>query len=111
MTSPLLATWAAIASASRAAIAASQRAMFANAAPGDRRLQVVAGERLAVVAQRFGFRGPTLCQEGATEQRRGARRIDAEAVGAQAVVRRAQTLLRRGGVPLDQLDEPGEHLG
>ncbi len=61
-------------------LAAPRQRLGAHAAPGDRRLQVVAGERLALVAERFGLGGPALRQQRAAEQRRGLRRIDAEPV-------------------------------
>src|SRR5262249_59762902 len=97
--------------ARRGMLTAPRQRLGPHLAPGDRRVQVVAGERLALVAERLGLHGATLCQERATEQRRGARGIDPEAVVAEALVRRPQTLLRGGGVPLDQRDAAGETLG
>jgi len=63
------------------------------------------------VAERLGLRRPPLLEEHDPEQRRGARGIDPEAVGAEALVRRAETPLCRGGVRLGQRDEAGEVLG
>ena len=85
-------------------LAAPRQRLGAHAAPGDRRLQVVAGERLALVAERFGLVDATLREQRAAEQRRGPRRVDAEPVVAQPVVRAAQAALRGGGVALEQLD-------
>ena len=64
-------------------LAAPRQRLGAHAAPGDRRLQVVAGERLALVAERLGLGGATLREQRAAEQRRGLRRVDAEAELAQ----------------------------
>ena len=50
-------------------------------------------------------------QERAAEQRRGLRRVDAEALRAQPLVGGAQAALGGGGVALEQLDEPGEDVG
>ena len=47
-----------------------------------RRLQVVAGERLAVMAEGFGFRGSTLHEQRPAEECRRPRRIDSEAVAS-----------------------------
>ena len=90
--------------------AASQR-LGAHTAPGDRRLQIVAGQRLALARQRFGFLTPALGQQRAGQKRRGAGRIDAETEIAKPVVGAAQAALGGNGVALDQVDEPAEGIG
>src|SRR5207249_1763155 len=81
------------------------------AAPGDRRLQIVASERLALVAQGLGLRRPALREQRAAQQGRGLRRVDPEPELPEPVVRRAEATLGGGGVALEQLDEPGEDVG
>jgi len=58
------------------AVASPRQRLGPDAAPRDRRLEVVARERLALVAERFGFGGPTQRQERDTEECPGARRVD-----------------------------------
>src|SRR5262245_42829665 len=72
-----------------------------HAAPGDGRVEVVAGERLALVAECFGLRGAILIllEERETEQRGGACGVDPEPVGAESIVCSPEALLRLGGVP------------
>ena len=92
-------------------LAAPRQRLGAHAAPGDRRLEVVAGERFALVAERLGLGGAALREQRAAEQRRGLRRVDAEAVVAQPVVGAAQAALGGDGVAFEQLDEAGEDVG
>ena len=82
-----------------------------DTAPGDRRLEVVAGERFALAAERLGLGGAALGQQRAAEQRGGLRRVDPEAVLPEPIVRRAQAALRRDGVAFEQLDQAGENVG
>src|SRR5262249_18547775 len=91
--------------------AAPRERLGPDAAPCDRRLEVVAGERLALPAERLRLRGATQREERLAEQRRGSRRIDAEPALAEALVRGAQRALRGGGVGLEQLDVAGEDVG
>ena len=92
---------AAIATAARAnAIAAPCSPRRASASARTPRqaiaaLQIVAGEQLALVAQRLGLGGAALREQRAAEQRRRLRRVDAEPVIAEPVVRRAARARRR----------------
>src|SRR5262245_62388546 len=86
-------------------LAARRQCEGARAAPVDRRLEVVAGEGLALVRERLGLLGASLLEERTPEQRCGARGVDAEPVRAEALVRGAQQTLRRGRVALEQLDQ------
>src|SRR5206468_6821976 len=83
-------------------LATPRQRLCPYAAPGDGGLQVVAGERLALVAQRLGLGGPALREEGAAEERGRLRRVDPEPVLPQPVVRRAQAALGSGGIALEQ---------
>ena len=89
-------------------LAAPRQRLGAHAAPGDRRLEVVAGERLALVRERFRLGDAILREQRAREQRRGARRVDAEPEIAQSLVGAAQAALGGGRVAFEQLDAPGE---
>ena len=93
-------------------LAAPRQRLGAHAAPGDRRLQVVAGERLALVAERLGLGGPAQRQERAAEQRRRLRRVDAEPVLRGA--RRTPVADERSAAaasPSSSSIEPGEDVG
>jgi pyruvate/2-oxoglutarate dehydrogenase complex dihydrolipoamide acyltransferase (E2) component len=58
-------TAACASSIAAAMLAAPRERLRAHAAPGDRRLEVVAGERLALVRERFGFAGAILREQRA----------------------------------------------
>ena len=83
----------------------------ADAAPRDRRLQVVAREQLALVRERLGLGGAVLREERAAEQRRRARRVDAEAEIAETLVAGAERALGGERVAFEEIDAPGEDVG
>ena len=108
---------AAISTAARAnsmAPACSPRArqrLGAHAAPGDRRLEGVAGERLALEADGLGLGDAALREQRAAEQGGGLRGVDAEPLRAEPVVGGAQAALGGDGVAFEQLDQAGEQVG
>ena len=92
----------------RGVVFAAPRQRFgAYAAPGDGGFDVVAGQCLAVAAERFRFCGAILREQCAAEQRGRLRRVDAQAVPAQAFVGGAQAALGRDRVAFDELDQAG----
>ena len=92
-------------------IAAARERFGADAAPRDRRLQVVAREQLALVRERLGLGGAVLRQERAAEQRRRAGRVDAEPEVAEPLVAGAERALGGGRVAFEEIDAPGEDVG
>ena len=92
-------------------LAAPRERLGPNAAPRDRRPEVVAGERLALVAERLGLGVPIQCEQCASEERGSLRRVDAEPEAPQPVVCGVQKALGGESVALEQLDATGEHVG
>jgi hypothetical protein len=90
---------------------ASRQGLGPHAPPGDRGLEVVARERLAVVAERLGVGGSPLKEQRTPEERGGPRRVDREPVGAEPLVGDAQCTLGAGGVALEEIDQPREDVG
>src|SRR5262249_20873227 len=81
-----------------------------HTAPRDRGLQVVAGERLALAAQRLRILRAAECEQRAAEERRGLRAVDRQPVLAEARVHRSQRALGGDRVPLEELDQAREDV-
>ena len=92
-------------------LAALRQGFGASPAPGDRRLEIVAGERLALARAPLRFGDPLLREQGAGEQRRRAGRVDPEPQIAQPLVRAAERALGRRRVALEEIDATGERVG
>ena len=95
----------------RRMLAAPRQGLGADAAPRDRRLQIVAREQLALVRERLGFGGAILGEERAAEQRGGARGVDAEPEIAEPVVAGTERALGGGRVAFQQIDAAREDVG
>ena len=79
-------------------------------APGDRRLQRVAGETLTLRTQFVGLGISVERETRAAQQRGGLGGVGVEAHAAKAVVGLTQMRLGRGRIVDDQLDDAGELL-
>ena len=77
----------------RDVLAAPRQCLGAHAAPGDRSLEVVAGQHLALVRERFGLGVAFLREQSARKQRATPRRVDAETEIAKSLVGAAQLAL------------------
>ena len=89
-------------------IAARREHFGTRDAPGDRGLEVLAGELLARRGHGLGVVQAPLGDERVREQRRGASGVDAHAHLDEPVVRVAQRGDRGGRITGDELDHAGE---
>ena len=91
-------------------ITAARQQLCPKRAPGDRRLQRVAGETLTLRAQFVGLGVPVERETGATQQGGGLGGVGVEAHATKAVVGLAQMRLGRSRIVDDQLDDAGKLL-
>src|SRR5205085_12698424 len=87
----------------RCMMATARELLGTHAAPRDRRLQVGAGEQLALVRERLGVGGAVESEERTAEERGGPGGIDAESEIAEAFVAGAERALGGGRVAFQEI--------